>query len=156
MYLKENFQIAWEQLRSSKLRSILTLLGITIGVATVIFIVSILEGYNMNITAELNMLGANVFQVEKYDRDTGIQIGHRRRDARKDLQKEYSEDIRESCSSVKHVGAEVWNYNISFRYKDKKTNPSFILAGGDLFLSTQSFNQNFLSTMPKTQTVATY
>ena len=131
MFLKENFQIAWEQLRSSKMRAILTLLGITIGVATVIFIVSILEGYNMSITAELNMLGANVFQVEKYDRDTGIQIGHRKRDFRKDLKKEYSQEIRESCSAVKFVGAEVWHYNVSFKYKDKKTNPSFVLAGGE-------------------------
>jgi putative ABC transport system permease protein len=131
MYLKEYFQIAWEQLKSSKLRAILTLLGITIGVATVIFIVSILEGYNMSITAELNMLGANVFQVEKYDQDTGIQIGHRKRDFRKDLKKEYSEEIRESCSAVKFVGAEVWENNLSFKYKDKKTNPSFTLAGGE-------------------------
>ena len=131
MYLKEYFQIAWEQLRSSKLRAILTLLGITIGVATVIFIVSILEGYNMSITAELNMLGANVFQVEKYEQDTGIQIGHRKRDARKDLKKEYAKEIRESCSAVKFVGAEVWHRNISFKYKDKKTNPSFTLAGGE-------------------------
>ena len=131
MYLKEYFQIAWEQLRSSKLRAILTLLGITIGVATVIFIVSILEGYNLSITAELNMLGANVFQVEKYEQDTGIQIGHRKREFRKDLKKEYAKEIRESCSVVKFVGAEVWHRNISFKYKDKKTNPSFTLAGGE-------------------------
>ncbi len=131
MYFKENILIAWEQLKSGKLRAILTLLGITIGIATVIFIVSILEGYNQSITAELNMLGANVFQVEKYDRDAGIQVGHRDRQVRKDLEKEYSKDIRESCSAVRHVGAEAWHYNMSFKYKDKKTNPSFILAGGE-------------------------
>lgn len=131
MHLKENFEVAWEQLRSSKLRAILTLLGITIGIATVIFIVSILEGYNMSITAELNMLGANVFQVEKYEQNTGIQIGHRKRDARKDLLKEYAKEIRESCSAVKFVGAEVWHNGISFKYKDKKTNPSFTVAGGE-------------------------
>lgn len=131
MFFKENLQIAWEQLKSGKLRAILTLLGITIGIATVIFIVSILEGYNMNITEELNMLGANVFQVEKYDRNAGIQIGHRNREYRKDLKKEYSKEIRESCPAVKFVGAEVWYYNVSYKYKDKKTNPSFILAGGE-------------------------
>jgi len=131
MYLKENFQIAWEQLRSSKMRAILTLLGITIGIATVIFIVSILEGYNESITAELNMLGANVFQVEKYEQESGIQIGHRKRDVRKDLKKEYAQEIRESCNAVKFVGAEVWRYSVSFKYKDKKTNPSFVLAGGE-------------------------
>lgn len=131
MYLRENLSIAWQQLRSSKLRSILTTSGIAIGIATVIFIVSILEGYNRSITGELNMLGANVFQVQKNDRNAGIQIGHRRRDVRKDLKKEYSREIRRRCSTVKFVGAEVWNYNISFKYKDKKTNPTYILAGGE-------------------------
>jgi len=131
MYLRENLIVAWSQLKSSKLRSVLTTMGITIGIATVICIVAILEGYYLNVTRELNMLGANVFQVEKYDRDAGIQVGHRRFEMRKDLKKEYAEEIREKCDAVKFVGAEVWYYNISFRYKDKKTNPSFFLAGGE-------------------------
>jgi putative ABC transport system permease protein len=109
----------------------LTTLGISIGIATVIFIVAILEGYNLSITDELNMLGANVFQVQKYDPDSGIQVGHRRREVRKDLKKEYSQEIRERCDAVKFVGAEVWRYGVSYRYKDKKTNPSFTLAGGE-------------------------
>ena len=74
------------------------------------------------------MLGANVFQVQKYD-NVVVWIDHRRREIRKDLKREYSDEIRERCSAVKFVGAEVWNYGISFRYKDKKTNPSFLLAG---------------------------
>jgi len=131
MYLRENLFVAWTQVKSSKLRSVLTTMGITIGIATVICIVSILEGFNLNVTKELNMLGANVFQVEKYDRDAGIQVGHRGFEMRKDLKKEYAEEIREKCDAVKFVGAEVWYYNISFRYRDKKTNPSFYLAGGE-------------------------
>ncbi len=131
MYYWENLVVAWTQLKSSKLRSILTTLGITIGIATVIFIVAILEGYTLSITEELNMLGANVFQIEKYDRDQGIQVGHRRRERRKDLKMEYSQEIREKCDAVRFVGSEVWYYNISFRYKDRKTNPTFYLAGGE-------------------------
>ena len=129
MYIYENFQIAFQQLKSSKLRSILTVLGITIGIATVIFIVAILEGYNQSITNELNLLGANVFQVQKYKPGRGFHSG-RRRD-RKNLKKEYSKELREKCSYVKYAGAEVWEYNISFKYKDKSTNPTFMLAGGE-------------------------
>jgi len=131
MYIQENLHVAWTQLRSSKLRSFLTTLGISIGIATVIFIVSILEGYNLSITDELNMLGANVFQVQKYDPDQGVRVGHQRREVRKDLKKEYAQEIRERCEAVKFVGAEVWRYGMSYLYKDKKTNPSFILAGGE-------------------------
>jgi putative ABC transport system permease protein len=127
----ENLQVAWEQLKSSKLRSILTTMGITIGIATVIFIVAILEGYMLSITEDMQGLGANVFQIQKNDRNAGIQVHRRSRDVRKDIKKEYAEEIRERCDAVKFCGAEVWNYSVSFRYKDKKTNPSYRLAGGE-------------------------
>ncbi len=130
LHFGENLQVAWAQLRSSKLRSVLTTMGITIGIATVIFIVAILEGYMLSITEDMQGLGANVFQVQKYDRTAGFST-HRRRDVRKDIKKEYAEEIRERCTAVKFCGAEVWNYGVSFRYKDKKTNPTYSLAGGE-------------------------
>ena len=131
MYVKENLSVAWVQLKSSKLRSILTTIGISIGIATVIFIVAILEGYNLNITKELNLLGANVFQIQKYDPNQGIRVGHQHMEVRKDLKKEYAEEIRENCSAVKFVGAEIWRREVSYRYKDKITTPAFMLAGGE-------------------------
>jgi putative ABC transport system permease protein len=129
VFLKENLHVAWEQLKSSKLRAILTTLGITIGVGTVIFIVAILEGYGRSIEAELNMLGANVFQVQKWDFGGGDHA--RERKYRKDLKKEYSETIRRSCDLVKFAGAEVWLYNVVFSYKNNKTDPTFLVAGGE-------------------------
>lgn len=131
MFFRENLYVAWAQLKGSKLRSILTTMGITIGIATVIFIVAILEGYTLSITRELNMLGANVFQVQKYDNEGGIRMGHRRREVRKNIKREYAEEIRERCDAVRFVGAEAWDFGVSFRYKDRKTNPSFMLAGGE-------------------------
>jgi putative ABC transport system permease protein len=129
MYLNENLSIAWTQLKSSKLRAVLTTLGITIGVGTVIFIVAILEGYGRSIEAELNMLGANVFQVQKWDFGGGEHA--REHKYRKDLKKEYSEIIRGSCDLVKFAGAEVWLYNVVYSYKNNKTDPTFLLAGGE-------------------------
>ena len=127
----EYLRVAWAQLKSSKLRSILTTMGITIGIATVIFIVAILEGYMLDISEELQGLGANVFQVQKYEAQAGIRVHGRQREVRKDIKKEYAEEIRERCPAVKFCGAEVWMYGVSYRYKDKKTNPSFLLAGGE-------------------------
>ena len=127
--LYENLSVAWVQLKSSKLRSVLTTIGITIGIATVIFIVAILEGYNLSITEDMQGLGANVFQVQKYERGGGFD--HQRREVRKDIKREYADEIRDRCNAVKFAGAEVWNYNIAFSYKNKKTNPNFLLAGGD-------------------------
>jgi putative ABC transport system permease protein len=127
----ENLQVAWTQLKSSKLRSILTTMGITIGIATVIFIVAILEGYLLNISEELQGLGANVFQVQKYETNAGIRVHGRQQEVRKDIKREYAEAIREKCNAVQFCGAEVWMWGVSYRYQDKKTNPSFVLAGAE-------------------------
>ncbi|MBN2425125.1 MAG: ABC transporter permease [Calditrichaceae bacterium] len=132
MIIRENLDIALTQLKSGKMRSFLTTTGITIGIATVIFIVAVLEGYNKSITDELNVLGANVFQVQKRDVNTGVQVGHGNVEKyRKDLKRELAQAIRQNCDLVEAAGAEVWIYDGMMVYKDKKTNPNLWVAGGE-------------------------
>ncbi len=131
MVIQENLSVALNQLKAGKMRSFLTTLGITIGVGTVIFIVAILEGYNLSITEEMNILGSNTFQVQKRDINTGVQVGHRKEKYRKDLEKELAEAVRAHCDMIEAVGAEVWQYNTVINYKDKKTNPTLYVAGGE-------------------------
>ena len=130
MIIQENLLVAVNQLKSGKMRSLLTTLGITIGIATVIFIVAVLEGYNRSITEELNILGANTFQVQKNDINEGFSHD-RRRDTRKDLKRELAAAVRENCDMIEAVGAEVWQYGQSIHYKDKHTNPNMMVAGAE-------------------------
>jgi putative ABC transport system permease protein len=130
MIIQENLLVAVNQLKSGKMRSLLTTLGITIGIATVIFIVAVLEGYNRSITEELNILGANTFQVQKNDINEGFSNDHRR-DTRKDLKRELAAAVRENCDMIEAVGAEVWQYGQSIHYKDKHTNPNIMVAGAE-------------------------
>src|SRR5262249_38860176 len=62
----------WDNLRlslgtfvSNPLRSLLTLLGIVIGVTTVIAMMSMIEGLRIKVNRDLSQLGANTFQVQK-------------------------------------------------------------------------------------------
>jgi len=64
--LWENFRMALEALRANKMRSLLTTLGIVIGIATVIAIVSIVEGLNDAFAAELQSIGQGVLYVQKF------------------------------------------------------------------------------------------
>ena len=66
MNLRESIGIALGGIRANKLRSFLTLLGIIIGVASVIAVVSFVEGLNRFVTQKLLNAGANVFVVDKY------------------------------------------------------------------------------------------
>src|ERR1035438_10544896 len=66
---KESVRLALETLRKNKLRSILTILGISIGISTVILISSAINGLNTNIDQFVRTLGTNnlwIFQFEPF------------------------------------------------------------------------------------------
>lgn len=60
---KESFLMAWASLIANKLRSLLTMLGIIIGVAAVIALVSIGNGVNQDIENSISSLGSNLLVV---------------------------------------------------------------------------------------------
>ncbi len=66
MNLRESIGIALGGVRANKLRSFLTLLGIIIGVASVIAVMSFVEGLNRFVTQRLLNAGANVFVIDKF------------------------------------------------------------------------------------------
>ena len=82
--MKEIFQMAFDSIRTHKLRPFLTLLGIMIGVMTVIGMVSIIQGINRTFLGALESIGSDLIFVGKYD---PIQLGHRSEEERqrKDL-----------------------------------------------------------------------
>src|SRR5688572_17709928 len=63
----ENVRFARTALAAHKLRSSLTILGIVIGVTTVIAMVSIIEGFNNNVVKNFQSFGATLVQFQKYD-----------------------------------------------------------------------------------------
>ncbi|KAB2966840.1 MAG: FtsX-like permease family protein [Thermoanaerobaculia bacterium] len=72
MVVAENFRIAFKALRANKMRSVLTTLGIIIGVAAVIAVVSLVQGLQHMITKELQGVGATyVMVLPKQDQNQG-------------------------------------------------------------------------------------
>src|SRR5271155_4133084 len=65
MEFKEAIKIALQSLWANKLRSILTLLGVVIGVASVIAVVTLVNGANTYVTSKFSSYGADVFTVSK-------------------------------------------------------------------------------------------
>jgi len=63
---KEAVKMAFDQLRANKLRSGLTILGIVIGVVTVIAISSVINGLNSNVSAWVATMGTNVLWVFRF------------------------------------------------------------------------------------------
>jgi len=63
MNILETLRVAWEALLANKMRSILTMLGIIIGVGSVIAVVAIGRGTEAAVVGELQGLGAGVFEL---------------------------------------------------------------------------------------------
>ena len=122
----EAIYMAFQQLKANKMRSFLTVLGIVIGIATVVLIVSVLDGYRKNIEGEFSKLGTNTFIIKKYD-DNNVHVGEQDRN-RKDFEVEYADLIKQHCESVSH--AAIYSYIMGqVRYKQKSTLPNIIIVG---------------------------
>lgn len=72
MFFKENMLLALESLRSNKMRAFLTMLGIIIGIASVIAIVSVGNSLSSSITTEMQSLGTNNFMLNIREKDNGF------------------------------------------------------------------------------------
>src|SRR5881398_626032 len=64
--MNEILLLALDSLQKNKLRSFLTLLGVVIGVATVIGMSSIISGLNTNISSQIQDLGSNLIFVQRF------------------------------------------------------------------------------------------
>ena len=73
--LLENVRFALVAMRANKLRSFLTLLGVTAGVATVIMMVSFVVGFDNSVSDAFNSFGTNLVQFQKYEPRFGHSAG---------------------------------------------------------------------------------
>ncbi len=101
----ESFSMALVSLRSNKLRTFLTLLGIIIGVLTIIAVVSVIQGLNNYVYTKMSFYGANDFSVQKFSMIGTSLKDFREQMKRKDLTLVERDLIRANCPSCDLVGA---------------------------------------------------
>ena len=70
MFLGQTIKMCFKNIISNKLRSFLTMLGIIIGISSVIILVGFTQGTSEDISSSLQNLGANVLTVNIYNDDT--------------------------------------------------------------------------------------
>jgi putative ABC transport system permease protein len=119
----ENVRFALLAVRTHKLRASLTVLGIVVGVATVIAMVSIVTGFNNSMVRNFQSFGASLVQFQKYEARFGP--GHRDESERrrKDLTYEDAVALKASIPEMRAVSAEryLWNADVSIKYRDNET-----------------------------------
>ncbi len=105
MNLSEAVAISASSLWAHKLRSVLTLIGVVIGVAAVIAVVSLINGANQYVATRVFRLGADVFGLSKQPSiitnvDDWLEFQKRKRITYDDF-----EAVRDLCKSCKEIGA---------------------------------------------------
>jgi putative ABC transport system permease protein len=103
--MSESVAMAMNSLWSSKLRTFLTLLGIIIGVLTIIAVVSIIQGLNDYVYTKMSFYGANDFSVTKFSIGARSLQEFREQMKRKNLQMEDMRLLRNQCRSCQLIGA---------------------------------------------------
>jgi putative ABC transport system permease protein len=103
---REAFWIALEALRSHKLRSLLTLLGVVIATTTLIAVMSVVNGMNLYFQERIANLGANTFIVHQYQWAQGYEEWLKARRRNKPIRMEEYDFLKENLSNYKGIGAD--------------------------------------------------
>ena len=118
-------------IRSNKLRSMLTLVGIILGVASIIAVMTAISVIQKTMEKEMSVLGSQVFQVQKWPAG-GFNSQEEQREARTwpPITLENAQAIRDHATTVEFVGTELWDSGFVTEYKGEKTNANTTLCGG--------------------------
>jgi putative ABC transport system permease protein len=116
---------------ANKLRSMLTLVGIVAGVASIIAVMTAISVIQGTLEREMSVLGAQTFQVQKWPAG-GFHSDADRRKAMKRpaLTLENADAIRRHVGTVDLVGSEIWDFGFAAQYKGVSTNPNISICGG--------------------------
>ncbi|MGH9942188.1 MAG: ABC transporter permease [Pyrinomonadaceae bacterium] len=126
--IKESAAMALDTVRANKLRSSLTILGVAIGVITLTFMVSIIQGLNRAFADQIESLGSNTIFISKFDPGFGRMPGAEERQ-RQDLTLEDADALRrEATASIVGVSPVYRKISETVRYADKQTDTPIVFG----------------------------
>ncbi|MBK9284171.1 MAG: ABC transporter permease [Sphingobacteriaceae bacterium] len=142
MFLKDNIGIAWESIKANRLRAIITMLIIAIGITALVGILSAIDAIKNGINNNFTSMGANTFTIR--NADGSIRIGRKGKKARvfkpitykeaAKFKQDFTYDVTTSISTMASGNARV-------KYSNKKTNPNIQIYGSDEnYLTTAGFD----------------
>ena len=114
---QELLMLALDALRAHKMRSFLTLLGIIIGVASLIAVVSVVQGLNTYVSSRVMDFGSTSFQVSKFSSGFHSFDDFLKENKRKDLTYEDFKAVQDECAHCDLV-AGVYNDQATVKYKN--------------------------------------
>jgi putative ABC transport system permease protein len=115
---RDNIFLAADALQAHKLRAALTMLGLTMGVATLIAVMTLVQGANRYVETKIANLGTNVFRISRLPfvvTDFAVVVRAQRN---KNILPEDLQAVAEGCVQCQYVGASVAS-TLGVRYRDR-------------------------------------
>ncbi len=117
--IRDNLRLSVDSIRAHKLRAALTVLGLTMGVATLITVMTIVQGANIYVEQKIANLGTNVFRVARtpfavVDFTVVVKALKNKFITTDDLAA-----VAAQCNACRNVGASI-NTSISLNYQNKQ------------------------------------
>lgn len=130
MKIIEIFKVAFTSLRTNKLRSSLTILGIIVGIFSIIAISTVISMLQKSIEEGVSYLGSNTFQIQKWP---AVRIGGhdswRKYRNRKNLTIDNYEELEKKLVEAKAVAASATRGGRVLAYESERTNPNVRIYG---------------------------
>jgi putative ABC transport system permease protein len=131
MNFLETLRLAFAALAANKLRSVLTMLGISVGVFSVIGVMTVISGLRGSIESGMSTLGANTFQIGKFPALTFSRGARSLYANRRDIDFVQATRFKELMGGGAPVCLQISRGGITAAYMDRKTNPNVSLVGAD-------------------------
>jgi putative ABC transport system permease protein len=130
---RESLLMALAAIRTSKLRSVLTLLGVVVGVFSIISVMTAVSVLRNSIEEGITQLGANTFQIQKFPVVMGDNhANHRKYHNRKDITYEQALQVKQRVTLAEAVGIELERGGRIVHWNGEKTNPNVSVLGENL------------------------
>ena len=130
---RESFAMAVHAIRANKLRSALTLLGIVVGIFSIISVMTAMGVLRKSIEEGITQLGANTFQIQRFGNEFNSTPEQRRKMRnRKKITYQQAVRVKESATLAAAVGIEDWGGGKTVFWQGQKTNPNVMVCGENL------------------------
>ena len=139
--LGEILLMSWQALKANKLRSLLTVLGVIIGVSTVIAMVSLIQGLNTSMANQIQSFGSNTIYIRKWRPQVIIgQLPDSLR-SRRAFTLGDRDAILAQCPSVRAVSPlNFIEEQPAIRYRKLATKPTFVLGTDQAYQETNGYD----------------
>src|SRR3954468_16798777 len=121
----DNIALALDSIRAHKLRASLTVLGLTMGVATLITVMTLVQGANLYVEQKIANLGTNVFRIGRLPFAVTDFLAVTRAQRNRFFYPDDVQALAETCATCQWVGASL-NSSTSLRYRDRALDDSSI------------------------------